>query len=120
MTETTTTEYRIGHIRLKYLDLANICFAQENYPIAEGYIDDFLATIDENSETGQLLKTEFDRVSKIKKDNLQILKDKVQSLSYLKKKDIADKGYDEIEINFIHDKKEICWSIAMQKGLFYE
>ena len=44
----------------------------------------------------------------------------VKDLVYLEKKDVENSGKEEIEINTIHDKKEVCWRVAMKEGLFNE
>lgn len=117
--ETATTEYRIGHLRLKYLDLANISFAQREYTNAEGQVKNFMSTIDANSPEGKQIKEEFDKVVQMKRESIRALKQQAEGLSYLAKKDIND-AIDELEIHALHDKKNICWSVSMQKGLFYE
>ena len=120
MAESSGTEYRIGHLRMKYLDLASVCFAQEKYMLADGFIDDFLNTIVEDSDVATQIKEELDQVNQIKNENMKRLKESSKNLSYLKKRDLEMTGTDEIEVNVLHDKKEICWKIAMQNGLFYE
>ena len=118
--EKTLGDYSIGHLRIKYLDLANISFAQNNYTIAKGYIDDFLDTIDETTTHGKNIKTEFDKIHARKKHQLGELEKSVQSLGYLEQKDISNDGRESIEINCIHDMKEVCWRIALANGLFNE
>lgn len=120
MAEKTLGDYSIGHLRIKYLDLANISFAQNNYTIAKGYIEDFLDTIDEKSEQGKTIKTEFDTVHSRKKHQLGELDKSITSLGYLEQRDISNDGRESIEINAIHDMKEICWRIALGNGLFNE
>jgi len=119
MTE-TKMDYSIGHLRIKYLDLANIAFAQNNYIGANGYIDSFLDTIKEETNSGQTIKKEFDKITFMKRQRLIDLTESVKELGYLEKKDVENGGKEEIEINTIHDKKEVCWRIAMKEGLFNE
>jgi len=113
-------DYKIGHLRIKYLDMANIGFAQQQYTNAEGFINDFVDTIDEKSKSGNEIKTEFDRCVDRRNKQLNKLKEKIQGLGYLEQKDIDTQEREQIEINFIHDKKEICWRIALNNGLFNE
>ncbi len=114
------TDYSIGHLRIKYLDLANINFAQNDPVTAKGFVDDFLSTVDGDSEAGKKLKIEFDLITNRKQKQIHELKAKAETLSYLEKKDTLEKGRVEIEVNSIHDLKEACWRIAMQYGLFNE
>lgn len=115
-----TKDYSIGHLRIKYLDYANVCFAQKNPVAAHGYIDNFLDTVNENSEAGKTLKTEFDMITQRKQRQLNDLERVTEKLSYLEQEDTKRNGRTEIEVNSIHDKKETCWRIAMQYGLFNE
>jgi len=114
------TDYKIGHLRIKYLDMANISFAQQQYSISSGFVEDFIGTIDEKSTAGIEIKNEFDKCVERKADQIKKLKDKVANLGYLEKRDIENKEREQIEINNIHDKKEICWRIALSNGLFNE
>jgi len=124
MTE-TKIDYSIGHLRIKYLDMANISFAQNtennsNYIAANGHIDSFVDTIKEESKAGKAIKDEFDKITLMKRQVLTNLSESIKDLSYLEKNDIKNRGREEIEINAIHDKKEACWRIAMKEGLFNE
>ena len=120
MVEKVGDGYSIGHLRIKYLDLANISFAQNNYPLCHGYIKDFLDTVEENGEAGHLIKDEFDRVMRYKKEQIESLGKQVQDLGYLERKDVENQARDQIEVNALHDMKEICWRISLEKGLFYD
>jgi len=112
--------YSIGHVRIKYLDLANMTFAQGNYLQCKGYVDDFLDTIDKDSESGKNLKKEFDKIYDNKKKIGNAIEDQSKNLGYLEKKDFEDNAKSENEVNTIHDLKETCWRIALKDGLFYE
>ena len=120
MAEKQLGDYSVGHLRIKYLDLANISFAQNNYTIAKGYVDDFLDTVDENSDEGKEIKTEFDKIYTRKKNQLKELETSVESMGYLEQKDLKNDGRESIEVNAIHDMKEVCWRIALHSGLFNE
>lgn len=116
----TKMDYSIGHLRIKYLDLANVSFAQNNYIGANGYVDSFLDTIKEETKSGQVIKEEFDKITLMKRQRLDSLVESIKDLGYLEKKDVKNSGKEEIEINTIHDKKEVCWRVAMKEGLFNE
>jgi len=113
-------DYSIGHLRMKYLDLANISFAQGNFIGCKGYIDDFIDTIDGSKEAGKIISDEFDKVFTRKKLQEQELERTVKDMGYLEKKDFEDNGKRELEVNAIHDMKEICWRISLKNGLFFE
>ena len=120
MAEKQLGDYSIGHLRIKYLDLANISFAQNSYIIAKGYIEDFLDTIDKDTSEGKEIKTEFDVIHTRKKNQLKELEKSVENMGYLEQKDISNDGRESIEINAIHDMKEVCWRIALKGRLFDE
>ena len=48
-------DYSIGHLRAKYLDLANMSFTQGEYLQAEGHIKAYLDTIPDNTEAAQTI-----------------------------------------------------------------
>ena len=117
---TTVSDYKIGHLRIKYLDLANISFAQNDFIRANGYIKNFLDTVDDKSEAGRIIKEEFDKIILRKKREIESLESTLKNLGYLEQKDFETKGRAEIEINAIHDMKEVCWRISLEHGLFNE
>ena len=114
------SDYSIGHLRMKYLDLANIAFAQGNFIGCKGYIDDFIDTVDGGKEAGKTIRAEFDRVFERKKRQEAELERTIKDLGYLERKDFEDNGKQELEVNAIHDMKEICWRISLKDGLFFE
>ena len=105
-------------LRMKYLDLANMNFAQGNYPLSDGYVKDFLDTIDGSGEISKQITREFDDITGRKQKDKERLTEFVNTLGYLEQKDVRDRGMEEIEINAIHDKKNVCWTIALKEGLF--
>jgi len=113
-------DYSIGHIRIKYLDLANMSFANGNYLQAKGYIDNFLDTVKEDSTSGKEIRDEFDKLFDNKQKIEESITEKTKTLGYLERKDFEDSAKTEIEVNNIHDIKEICWRIALKNGLFHE
>lgn len=112
--------YTVGHLRIKYLDLANMAFAQNNYIAADGYIKNFLDTIKEESEAANMIRKEFDFITGQKRKSIEELTKSTESLGYLEQKDLLDEGRRNIEVNSIHDRKEACWRIALKEGLFYD
>jgi len=112
--------YSIGHLRIKYLDLANMSFAQGNYSAAHGYIDDFLDSVDDSSVAGKIIKEEFDSINIRKKSQIDELHKVSDSLRYLEQKDTVDPQRESIEINALHDMKEVCWRVGLKEGLFYD
>jgi len=116
----TGMDYSIGHIRIKYLDLSNLSFAQGNYTQCKGYIDSFVDTIKKESESGITLKTEFDKIYNYLSKCEKQLEQDVSKLGFLERKDYEDTAKSEIEVNTIHDLKETCWRISLKDGLFHE
>jgi len=112
--------YTVGHLRMKYLDLANMSFAQNNYIAADGYIKNFLDTIKDDSKAADLIKKEFDKIILQKRKSIEELIKSTESLGYLEQKDILDEGKTNIEVNCIHDKKVVCWKVAQEEGLFFD
>ena len=113
-------DYSVGHQRIKSLDLANISFAQGKYVECKRFIDNFLDTIDKESDAGKIIKTEFDKTFRNKKKIEDAIEEQIKNLGYLEKKDFEDNAKAENEINTIHDLKEICWRISLKDGLFHE
>jgi len=112
--------YTVGHLRMKYLDLANMSFSQNNYIAADGYIKSFLDTIKEDTQAAEKITKEFNTISNRKHKSIKELQKSTESLGYLEQKDILDEGKTNIEVNSIHDRKAVCWRIALQEGLFYD
>jgi len=117
---TETSGYTVGHLRIKYLDLSNMAFAQNNYIAADGYIKDFLDTVKDDTDAAATITKEFDKIVNRKKKSLEELHKSTLNLGFLEQKDIVDEGKTTIEINAIHDKKEVCWMVALKEGLFYD
>ena len=110
--------YSIGHHRMKYLDMANMAFAQNNFIAVKGYIDAFLDTVKENSSDSMDIKLEFDKIMKIKKEAISKSLEDAKELDYLQKNDYINNNREQIEINALHDMKAVCWRVALKNGLF--
>ena len=113
-------DYSVGHIRMKYLDLANLSFAQGNYSQCKGYIDSFIDTVDEESTGGKTIKGEFDKIYHNRSLQETQLEEEINKLGFLERKDYEDAAKSEININSLHDLKAVCWRISLKDGLFYE
>ena len=113
-------DYSIGHTRMKYLDLANIHFTQSNFVACKRDIENFLDTVKEDSDYGKEIKKEFDKVFSNKKKIEDAIDKQITNLGYLERRDFEDGAKSELEVNTIHDMKEICWRIALRDGLFNE
>lgn len=118
--KTGSMDYSIGHIRMKYLDLANLSFAQGNYSQCKGYIDSFIDTIDEDSVCGKSIKKEFDNAYSHRASIAYQLEQEVKNMGYLEKQDYESVAKSEINIDSLHDLKAICWRISLKDGLFHE
>ena len=115
-------DYSLGHMRAKYLDLANMSFVIENTTECARQIDNFIDLLDENKypEAAKQLTEEFDRIELNIKIHTQQLLDEIKEMGELEKTDIKNQGEKQILIEGLHDKKIVCWNIAMKHGLFYE
>jgi flagellar biosynthesis chaperone FliJ len=114
------TGYSIGHLRMKYLDLANTTFTTGLLVACEGHINNFLSTVDADSEAGKKLTEELNKIPGIRKKMIDELKERAEHQDPLTKKDLEQRGMDDIEANVLLDKKEVCWRISMKMGLFYD
>ena len=110
--------YSTGHLRRKYLDMANMSFAQSKYITSKQYILSFVDTVKEGSKASDEIKAEFDKAVKIKNDRIDEIKKEASTLGYLERNDFEKDAKMEAEVNAVHDMKEICWCIADRNGLF--
>jgi len=113
-------DYSLGHLRAKYLDLANMSFTQGEYLQAEGNIKSFLDTIPQETEAAKQITQDFNIIEIRKQQQKKELYAHIQGKGELEKTDIKNQGNMEIEIEALHDKKVICWNTAMKYGLLYE
>ena len=113
-------DYSIGHVRMKYLDLANIHFTQGNWGGCRRDLENFLDTVDADSKSGKDIEKDFDKAHNNKDKVEKAIEKQVENLGYLERKDFEDNARGELEINILHDKKEICWRICLRDGLFNE
>jgi len=116
----------IGFLRMKYLDQANMNFTMglgtENatyFKECEGNIDNFLDTIDADKPEGKIIQDQFDRIDDEKHKRLQELKEYIKDKGELECIDLNNTGRMQIYIDSLHDKKTICWNVAIEKGLFH-
>lgn len=110
----------IGNTRWKYLDFANIYFAQGQLKQCNDFIDAFIQTLDEKTEAGKSVKKEFDDVYKNKINIESAVEEKVKNMGYLERKDFEDMARRELELETLQNLKSACWRISLQYGLFFE
>lgn len=113
-------DYSIGHTRMKYLDLANLSFAQGNYSQCKGYIDGFVNTLDDDSVGGKHITEEFNKIFTNRDLLANNLEQEVKKLGYLERRDYEEAAKSEINIDNLHDLKAVCWRISLKDGLFDE
>ena len=111
---------------MKYLDMANMNFTMgvsgrdmDEINKCETNLDNFLETIDGDSEEGKQISMEFDRIDEKKHKNIQKLKDYIKDQGELEKIDSNAAGQFEIYVDCLHDKKTVCWNVAIEFGLFH-
>ena len=120
MTDNIDDVLSIGHKRMKYLDLANMYFIQGDYISAEGCIVSFLETIKEDSPESEIIKKEFDKIEVIKNKQYKQILDFIKDKGECERSDIKIKGEQEILVESLHNKKTVCWNMAMTRGMFDE
>lgn len=123
MADVKTPVYKLGQVRYKYLDSANMAFIQEqHYPqnliACEKYIDSFIGTIADGTEEAKLITNEFNEIEQARRNNLKQLNEEIKDLGYLEQKDTKDRGQLEIETNATLSRKAFCWTLALNRGLF--
>jgi len=120
MENKTSGSITLGIERMKYLDLANMSFSNGEYDLTEGAINSFLETIKDGSDAAKMITIEFDKIELNKKADTHRLNEHLKTLRTLERTDVKNKGNQEIRIEYLHDKKTVCWTVAMKHGLFYE
>lgn len=108
----------MGQERWKYLDMANMSFAAGDYTSTDGYVKAFLETIKDDSDEAREIKIEFDRIDRERKNRIDELTTKTEHLGYLEQKDVRNTGREQIEIDAVYSRKTVCWTMAMNAGLF--
>ena len=111
---------RLGFERMKYLDMANLAFAEQNWIGCRGYLDAFLETIREDTATADKIKQEFDVIEQERKEQKKQLEDEVSSMGFLEQRDMMERGNTQIEMEYVHSQKTVCWKVAITDGLFNE
>jgi len=109
---------RLGQERWKYLDMANMAFSAQNWTAVEGYIKAFLETIKDDSSEAKEIKIEFDRIDRERKMRFDELQRDIAHLGFLEQRDVLNNGREQIEIEAIHNRKAMCWTVALNNGLF--
>jgi hypothetical protein len=118
MTDVKTPVYKLGQVRYKYLDLANMAFAQGHFPECVEYINAFLETVKDETDAGMKIKEEFDRIEMDRRLNVKKLAEEIKDLGYLEQRDANNLGRERIELEAIHDRKTVCWTVSLTNGLF--
>jgi len=113
-------DYSLGHKRGKELDMADMCFAQQDTQGCGFHLDNFMDTIPEESEAAKELKHDFDIVEIQLHHNTKLLIEELKDMGDLEKTDVKVKGNQQLLIESLHDKKIICWKVSLKYGLLYE
>lgn len=120
MKEQSSGIRRMGQERWKYLDMANMSFAAGDPISCKGYVEAFLETIKEDSDEATKIKQEFNQIEaeRLKKHN--DLEAQIKDLGYLEMQDYQNRGKQQIEVDAIYEMKTVCWTVAIDGGLFSE
>lgn len=113
--------HKIGQERYKYLDLANISYANASnltdYRKALGFMDAFEFTLEPGSEAKKELLRKKEQLEQEKKDAVQRWEQWKQGLTYFEQFDVQPER-DRIEIVAVGQRLDSCWEIAKRYGLF--
>ena len=115
-------DYSLGHMRAKYMDLASMSFVIENTTECARQLDNFIDLLDENKypEAAKELTIQFDKIEQNKQMHTHQLLEEIKNMGELEKTDVKNQGEKQLLIECLHDKKIVCYNIAMKYGLFYE
>jgi len=116
----TNISLRIGFERMKYLDMANIAFAEQNWTGCRGYLDAFLETIPETTKAATEIKELLNEIETTRTNQRNELNNTIKNMGYLEQRDLTERGNTQIEIEYVHSQKTICWKVALTHGLFNE
>ena len=103
-------DYSIGHLRAKYLDMANMTFQGDDTTECSRNLDAFLDTIPDDSPAAGYIKEQFDRIELKNRVDMKRLLEEIKELGQLEKADIKTKGEQMLHTESLHDKKIVCWN----------
>ena len=113
-------DYSIGHLRAKYLDMANMTFQGDDTTECSRNLDAFLDTIPDDSPAAGYIKEQFDRIELKNHFDMKRLLEEIKELGDIERADIKTKGEQILHTESLHDKKIVCWNAAHKHGLLYE
>jgi len=67
-----------------------------------------------------IIKKEFNDIEIERRENIKKLEEEVKDWGYLEQKDAKNNGRDRIEMEAVYNRKTVCWTTSLEKGLFYE
>jgi hypothetical protein len=113
-------EYTLGHKRMKLLNDADSSYSAGEYLVCQRILENFIATIREDTPESKDLAKRFDDIELLKKTAIQKLeKEYGEDAGYFEKGD-ARVNRERLEINEIHDIKTACWIVTLKYNLYYE
>jgi len=119
--KTSGTTHKIGQERYKYLDLANMTYANarelSDYRTPIGFMDAFEFTLEPGSEAKKEYLRKKEEVEVEKTENIRQWEKWKEGLTYFEQSDVSLQR-DRIEIAAIAKKLDCCWDISKRYGLF--
>jgi hypothetical protein len=113
-----TMSNSIGVTRMNHLEAANVSLAQGNLAQCKTWIENFVDTIDGETEAGKQLKKEFDKIYLNKKNIEKAAEEKTKDMGWLEKHDFTDMISQELSFDTIRNLKSSCWVIFLKYKLF--
>lgn len=120
MGEKTGGVFQVGLNRVRYLDLANMHFIQQNYDAVKESLYAFLDTIDDESEPGRYIIEQFDLLYDERKRQREELECKIADSGFLEQSITGNNGFMNIDLEILHGMKAVCWTASQKFGLLYE
>jgi formiminotetrahydrofolate cyclodeaminase len=108
----------IGEKRLEYLDFANKALTSGDFGTAERSMGNFLMTIRENTPESKKIQEKFDSLhDELNAAFMKVMQDTEKVEAFTQTEQRA-KARDYFLAKNIQDRINICWTIAMENGLF--
>jgi hypothetical protein len=119
--KTTGATHKIGQERYKYLDLANISYANAqnllDYRRANGFMDAFEFTLEPGSEAKKELMRKKETVDQERKEAVRKWEQWKEGLGFWEQED-AETERMRLEIEAVGKRLDACWEISKRYGLF--
>jgi hypothetical protein len=110
----------LGGKRIEYLDLANKAWASNQYDMANKMLDNFLATVTDDSSLAKKIKEEFDKIEKKRLDTWNSAVKETDSMDSWTQTEVRGDSRIALTLEVLHDKIDSCWKLCISQGGFYD